>query len=94
MSVPANDRPFSFDNWAEEADGWDTETGAPGIILFGDALQVWSISQNHPVSVADAARAFNISPARIVEAVEDHHWMLLVGPRHDYERLMIEHDGE
>lgn len=95
MSAAANDEYSNeFDKWAADDEAWDTETGAPGIVLFGNALQVWSLMQRHPVSVADASRAFNLSAARIIEAVEDHYWMLLTGPRDDYERLMIEHDGE
>lgn len=94
MTHIPNDRRFSFEKWADEQTEWDTDTGAPGIELFGDAVQVWSVSQLRPTSVADAARAFNIAPERIVEAVEEHYWMLLDGPADDYERLMIEHEGE
>lgn len=85
---------FSFANWADERTGWDTETGAPGIALFNNAIQVWAVAQQRPVSVADAARAFNVSPERIVEAVEEHYWMFLEGIPGDYEYLMIEHEGE
>jgi hypothetical protein len=46
------------------------------------------------MSVAEAARVFNVDPARVIEAVEIHSWMYLSGPHDDYTRLMIEHDGE
>lgn len=90
----SNDRRFAFERWAADRQGWDTETGAPGIALFNNAVQVWAISQMRPVSVADAARAFNIAPERVVEAVEEHYWMFLEGSPGDYENLMIEHEGE
>ncbi|MBI3453989.1 MAG: hypothetical protein HY057_14370 [Rhodospirillales bacterium] len=71
------------------------ETGVPTKIHVGNAIRVWSFCQNRAgVSVADAARAFNIDPARVVEDVEDHGWMDLTGPRDDFEQLIINHDGE
>lgn len=85
---------FTFAEWADQALGWDDETGAPGISLFNNAVQVWAVAQQRSVSVAEAARAFNISPERIVEAVKEHYWMYLDGPPDDYEHLMIEHEGE
>jgi hypothetical protein len=85
-----------FDRWADDEIGWDQDTGAPGITLLGNALQVWSLMQDvgEEISVADAAAAFKVAPARIVEAVEDHFWMYLEGPRDAFEKLMICHEGE
>lgn len=85
---------YDWETWSEQIDEWDQETGAPGIIQLGSAIQLWGLFQNRPASVADAAAAFNCDPARVIEAVEEHWWTYLDGPRDDYSRLMIEHDGE
>lgn len=88
--------PRQFDTWNEDDPmAWDHDTGAPGLHLFAGAVQVWSVMQDRPTSVAEAAMTFNVEPCRIVEAVEDgHYWMYLSGPRDDFARLMIEHEGE
>jgi hypothetical protein len=85
---------FEFDRWADDDNGWDGWCSAPGIALFGNAIQVWAICNGGMSSVADAARVFNCDPARIIEAVDSHYWMFLSGPHDDYARLMIEHEGE
>ena len=86
---------FDFDQWADEPSHWNQETGAPGMQYFGNAIQVWAVFQNRiNVSVADAAAAFNCDPARIIEAVEEQGWMDVEGPRDDFTRLIIVHDGE
>lgn len=85
---------YEWSEWAADSDGWDPDPGAPGLYHFSGAVQTWSVMQNRPTSVADAAAAFNVAPTRIIEAAENNHWMLLVGPRDDFTRLMIEHDGE
>lgn len=77
----------------EQADIWDQDTGKPGIALFGNAIQVWSIL-NGRKSVADAAVAFNCSPQMVAAAVKHHYWMLLVGRGDDFSKVFIEHDGE
>lgn len=67
---------------------WDENTGKPTVAFFGNALQVWSIMQEHPreeyrlagrraPTVADAAKAFNCPPAMVIEAVLNHYWMFL-----------------
>lgn len=78
---------FKFADWASERTGWDEETGAPGIVLFGNAVQVWSWMQDRPTTVAEAARAFNVAEGRIMQAVHAHYWMFLDGD-------VIEHEGE
>lgn len=85
---------FDWDRWASDDDGWDTDTGAPGIGLFAKAIQVWSTGQLRPTSLAEAARVFNCDPARVIEAVEFHPFMYFSGPDDDYTRRLIEHDGE
>lgn len=86
---------FDFERWAhEELKTWDQDTGAPTIHHFGNALQVWSMFQNRDTSVAEAAKAFNCDPLRIIEAAQDHEWLFLSGPGDDYTRLLIQHDGE
>lgn len=76
-----------FAQWAQERTGWDQETGAPGIALFNNAVQVWSVMQGRPTTVAEAAQAFQVPESRIIEAVNEHYWMYLDGD-------VIEHDGE
>lgn len=90
---------YAIERWGADDDGWNLETGGhPGIALVGNAIQVWVTFQDAPgdgsVSVAQAAAAFNIEPIRAIEAVQQHHWMYLVGPHDDYTRLMIFLDGE
>ena len=90
--------------FAEDAFGWDQETGKPGIITFGTALQVWALFNHNEkyarkakdpvITVAEAALAFCCPPQMIVEAVNDHCWMFLEGPQDDFTKLTIEHDGE
>jgi hypothetical protein len=85
---------FDFDEWGADPFEFDQEKGVPGINLFANALQVWGWCQNHTASVAEASSAFNVAPQRIIEAVEFHNWLFLTGPREDYSKLIIEHDGE
>lgn len=73
---------------------WNEETGKPGKGMLGQAVQVWSVCQVEPTSVRQAATVFNLQPTDIIEAVEAHYWMFLTGPSDDYDRLMIEHEGE
>lgn len=73
---------------------WDAENGTVGIMLVANAIQVWSVFNAGPRSVADAAAAFNMNPSSVIEAVEEHPWMFLTGPRDDFHQLMIEHEGE
>lgn len=63
---------------------------------FQTAVQVWSFMQavDQPQTVADAAALFQVKPAVIVKAVEEHPWMYLNGPDDDYSKMIIEHDGE
>ncbi len=82
--------------WAADIAGWDQENGAPGIGLFGNAIQVWAIFQgpHHTVSVAEAAKAFNCDPQRIIQAVNDHSYMYLCGDSAKPLEQTIEHDGD
>lgn len=41
-----------------------------------------------------AAKAFNTTPALILQAVEDNYWTFVVGPDDDPSKQFIEHDGE
>ena len=68
--------------------GWNHHTGAPGVVLFGNAVQVWSIAQGRDVTVQEAALAFNVEPKLIRQAVDDHPWMLI----NDCD--VIDHDGD
>lgn len=87
---------FATRNPMEAAyDGWDQDTGKPGLGLVGKAIQFWSISNwKSKPSVATAAATFNMKAEDVIAAVEDHPWMYLVGPRDDHSKLLIEHDGE
>lgn len=85
---------FDWEKWSPDGDRFDTSTGAPGIFQLANAIQLWSIFQQRPTSVADAAAAFNCDPARVIEAVEEAYWMYLQGPRDNHAQLMIEHEGE
>lgn len=74
---------------------WHDLTGAPTKHHFGNALQVWALMQdNENVTMATAALAFNVPPARIYEAVEDHSWLFIGGDGQDPAKDIIEHEGE
>lgn len=76
--------------WSE--DGW--HNGNPSLELMSNAIQVWAILNGGSKSVSEACEAFNTVPESIIEAVESHYWMFLTGPRYQYDKLMIEHEGE
>lgn len=86
---------MALDTWAEDTMGWDRDTGNPGIMLFANAVQVWAVMQDkRPITVGDAAAAFNAETRRVAEAVREHPWMFLEGPDDDPARQTIEHEGE
>lgn len=83
--------------FGHDADGWDHDTGRPGIHTFGNAVQVWAICNagaGHPATVAAAATAFAVEPRMIAEAVTAHYWMYLSGSHGDFTKMQIEHEGE
>ena len=100
MATSAEEAPrekFTWDDWSDDDQRWNPETGEPGIGQLRNAVQLWSIFQNRPTSIAQAAEAFNCEPLRIIEAIDDgagSGFLYLDGPRDDYAALMIEHDGE
>ena len=63
--------------WSRDPEGWDPETNAPGILAVGRAIQIWAVLRAgaEPVRVLDVARAFNLSNARVAEAVDVHPFM-------------------
>lgn len=83
---------------AEDAENgcWDHETGHPTVVHFGAAVQVWSVAQDRPTTVGEAALAFNVTPELVRQAVEDGStWMFLGGPDDaPLTERTIEHDGE
>lgn len=62
-----------------EPDGWDLDgTGMPGLALFGNAVLVFVMAQGRPdVTLEEAAAVFNVAPALIRQAVEDHPFLLV-----------------
>lgn len=78
----------TFNAWADDDLGWDHDTGAPGLTLFSNALQVWCAMQDRTdVTVDEAAVAFKVTPRQIKQAVNAHYWMYLEGD-------VIMHEGE
>ncbi|NTG86187.1 hypothetical protein G6L15_08515 [Agrobacterium rhizogenes] len=77
---------------------WNHEDdGKVGIMLFGNAVQVWAIfntEASKPTDVASAATAFAVEPLMIIEAINDHPWMYIEGPDDDFSKMLIEHEGE
>lgn len=70
------------------------EDGRPTLCTLSAAIQCWSGLQGvRPVTVGEAATTFNLTPARIVEAVEWHPWMFLAGEGPAVDQI-IEHEGE
>lgn len=69
----------------------------PSFGTLANAVQVWAGLQWHDcrdVTVGEAALAFHLSPAAIVEAVDRHYYMFLSGDRSAPAALVIEHEGE
>lgn len=60
---------------------------------FANALSVWSFMQQRPVSVAEAAATFNVTPLMVAAAVEGHPYLLHSGDGGPA-TTFIEHDGE
>lgn len=72
----------------DSPDDFDLEgSGLPGVGIFARAVQVWSMAQDRPTTVEEAALAFNVRPELIVQAVEHHGWMSIIDG-------VIEHEGE
>lgn len=77
------DEPFGDDE-----EGWNLDnSGNIGVMTFANAVQVWSMFQDRPQTIEDAAKAFNCSSTKIAAAVKAHPWMFLNGDT-------IEHEGE
>ncbi len=86
--------PYIIEDWCQDGNLWDHDTGAPGIDLFSRAIQVWSVCQNRDgITIAEAALAFNVIPERIVEAIEHHPWMDVIGTG-DIKSRVIWNEGE
>lgn len=83
----------------EFSDGYDTDTGKPGIMLVANAIQFWtaqhyvSMTHSYP-SVRETALAFKMTDANVRRAVEAHPWMFVYGPDDDPTKQFIEHEGE
>lgn len=91
---------WTWDEWAEEP-GYDSDTGAPSLHQLCAAISVWASGQSQAdrrCDVAAAAQAFNISPERVIEAVETGiHFVYLSykdGEKSAFDKIEIEHDGE
>jgi hypothetical protein len=61
---------------------------------LGAAISCWAFMQSRPVSVADAARAFNTTPQIAEEAVGHWAWTFISSESDDPEEQIIEHEGE
>lgn len=72
------------------------DSGRPGVMIFAQALQVWSSLQADTlnITVRQTADAFFVTPALIVQAVDAHPWMCWERTAGDVETWVIGHDGE
>lgn len=83
---------YTFDQWAENEAGWDTDTGRPGIMYVANALQAWSTFNFGSITtVKRAAEVFNLREEDVRAAIEAHPWMFIAG---EGDEATIEHDGE
>lgn len=73
----------------DELLGFDDD-GQPKPMTLANALQVWSLQQTQPVTVADCAKVFRVSEIEVRAAIEVHPWMFLSGGEGD----VVEHEGE
>lgn len=70
---------------------------ASGVRLhdIGRAIMIWSVmNYGRPLSVAEAAMAFNTTTAIVRDAVEEDRWAFLTGDETDPQKEFIEVDGE
>lgn len=67
---------------------WNLETGEPCLGFFSRAVQCWAWLQDRKTTINEAALAFNVTPAQVRAAVDDHPWMFVGAD------AAIEHDGE
>ena len=65
--------------WASDPEGWDPETGMPGILATGRAIQIWMVlvAGSDPVWVPRIASTFCLPADRIREAVVEHPFLAL-----------------
>lgn len=80
-----------------EREMFDPEDSDAGIFVshLGRALITWVAMQNrHPVTVAEAAAAWNTTPDIIRDAVEEAMWIGIEGPDDDPTKQRLELDGE
>lgn len=69
--------------------------GKPGVGVVASAISVWASLQPETATVGEAATAFHMPAEAVVQCVEYHPWMYLVGDEKTaLEALVIEHDGE
>jgi hypothetical protein len=62
---------------------------------IGRAIMIWSVmNYGQPLSVAEAAMAFNTTTAIVRDAVEEDRWAFLTGDETDPQKEFIEVDGE
>lgn len=62
---------------------------------IGRAIMIWSVmNYGRPLSVAEAAMAFNTTTAIVRDAVEEDRWAFLTGDETDPQKEFIEVDGE
>lgn len=73
---------------------WDSDEAGVRWPAFGEAVSIWAWCQQRPISVAEAALAFNVAPSLIALAIEEHAWMYTVGDPNDPTKSFIGHDGE
>lgn len=66
----------ALDDSPEDDRAWNLEgSGNVSATYFANALQVYCCAQNRDVSIDEAALAFNVTPAIIRQAVEQHYFM-------------------
>ena len=83
---------FIFDQFAENENGWDTDTGRPGIMYVANAIQAWStFNYGKACTVGMAATIFNLREEDVVAAIAAHPWMIIIGTGSN---ALIEHEGE
>jgi len=81
------------DDWNLDSD--DDDYGKPGVGIVAEAISVWATLQNKPVTLGDAAHAFQMPVEAVAQCVEFHPWMFFVGDENTpIDQLIIEHEGE
>lgn len=83
------------DDWNLDLPMGDVDYGKPGVGVVAEAVSVWTCLQDKPVMLGDVAASFRMPVEAVVQCVDWHPWMYLIGDENTpLDQLVIEHEHE